>query len=204
MLRGAPLSDPTSACFARTADVARADRRVLQVGLMLSRPIDAVRLCVLGVRANEAVPLLRSVRWSGNLDRVRALVDRYGPCVDHFGLHLDISDDLLPTLGVELLFEAAEWDRQPHREPRWELIFDRMLEQGLAKPEQTRALLAWPGLTDDGLFAVDKALAGPGDLGARGSIMRGLQHIKIGLSPDGRVTAKAYFGAHHLPWETTP
>jgi hypothetical protein len=179
----------------------------LQIGLMLSRDIQALRLCIFGVMSEEVFPFLHRVGWRGEESRLAQVLERYSPFADSLCLHLDIGESIFPTLGVEMLYHAKDdpWNYQPDSETRWKLLFDRLVDDGLCLASKRDALLAWPSRTAFKLPFIEMLIAAasfdqtphaPSVL-LDGVLVTGLGHIKFSLSPAGETNAKAYFGARY-------
>ncbi len=179
----------------------------LQVGLMLSRDIQTLRLCFLGFLPQDVLPFLYSVGWRGNESRLTQVLERYSPLVDSLCLHLDIGECIFPTLGVEMLYSGKKdpWDRQPTYEIRWKPFFDCLVDDGFCLPSKRDALLSWPSRTAFRLPLVEKLIAATSfdqtsyvtSALLDGVLVTGLQHIKFSFSPTGETSAKAYFGARY-------
>jgi len=202
-LRGSPLPAKVADALARCAAAFPPGLDRLQIGLMLARPVDAVRVCAFGLTADAVPPLLRRAGWPGDLAELTRVVDRYAPFADTLCLHLDVGAAVWPTVGVELLYRGADpWDWQPPREPRWHGLFERLVADGYCRPDKHDALLAWPGRTPYRAALVDRliaAAAGPAEEPpADGELVTGLQHVKLSAGRGG-FEFKAYFGCRHDP-----
>ena len=197
-LRGAPLSDAVAANVAHVIDAVRPEATALQIGVMLARPIDAVRVCALGIAPPRLMSLLYRAGWKGSRATSAAIARKYSPHVDAFGVHLDVAQRLSPAAGVEMLYAGREWEHQPHREPRWQRLFAQLVDDRLCTHERREALFGWPGYVDDGLEPLTKLLAP--SLATTGIVLRGLQHVKLSVDPEGGTAAKIYFGAIHTQW----
>ncbi|WP_437664963.1 hypothetical protein [Sorangium sp. So ce1182] len=161
-----------------------------QIGLMLSRALQAVRLCVFDVPPGEVPPFLERLGWQGPLQEARTCLDGLAPHADFVGLHLDIGERIYPHLDIEPNFVAGPWARQPHLEPRWHEQLGELVAWGACSPAKRDALLSWVGH--------QKHPLGPQD--GRAVLLRGLSHLKVSLRPGARPAAKAYFGiAHRAP-----
>ena len=179
----------------------------LQIGLMLSRNIQALRLCIFGITPQEVFPFLHRAGWQGEVSRLAQVLEHYSSLADTLCLHLDIGESIFPTLGVELLYHAEEdpWNYQPDSEIRWRLLFDRLVDDGLCRVSKRDALLAWPSRTAFKTPFIEKLLAAIGNdqtpyttsVLPDGVLVTGLGHIKLSLSPVGEIHAKAYFGARY-------
>lgn len=174
----APLRDSLDRCFgerpAGTGD--------FQIGLMLSRPVQAVRLCVFDIPMEELPGYLDRIDWGGDRARLLHIIEAFRPYCDFVGLHFDVAARVFPHIGIEPNFRAGSWSRQPHREPRWQGIWNVLSESGLITEAKREALLAWTGHQQ--VSYRDKPTL----------LLRGLSHIKVVMAADGRASAKAYFG----------
>lgn len=183
------------------ASLGQRQLRKVQVGMMSGRPVDGLRLCLLGLPAERVEGLLTEIRWPGARDLVSRRLQRFAPLVDDFGLHLDVGPELYPTLGLELLFDRSPWDHQPAVEPRWEKLLNALAADGLVRTDQVDGLLTWPGTTVDPAWLVQRALGDWAGLEEsmttveHGVWTRGLAYLKWTLSPAGEEGMKAYFGA---------
>lgn len=156
-----------------------------QVGFMLSRPLQVVRLCLFDLPAGEVAPYLERIGWGGSQDELGRWLETFRPHADFLGLHLDIGEAVYPHIGIEPNYDAGCWTRQPQTEPRWHGQFEELLRLGLMTPEQQRALLGWTGH--------QRMLLGGQDV----LLLRGLSHTKIVLRPGSPPLAKIYFGISH-------
>ncbi len=179
----------------------------IQVGMMLARPLPAVRLCAFNLTAADVLPYLAAVGWNGPEAAVSALLDQYAPLADSLCLHLDIGSSLFPTLGLELIYEAAHprhW--QPAVNPRWAQLLGRLTAAGLCEPAKMAALLDFPAQVPVTLPLIERLIAAVqsqqnpmADVPQEGILTLGLQHVKLKLDGAGQLTAKAYFGGQLDP-----
>lgn len=183
-LLGAPMSPTFRQNLLRGLEACPPGTDDFQIGVMLARSIQAVRLCVFDIPPEQAVSYLDRVGWSGPRDAALATVRELSPHADFVGLHLDIGERVHPHLHIEPNFVAGPWARQPHMEPRWNEQLETLVRSGLCTPAQRDALLSWVGY-QSGLVH--------GEI-ERSVLLRGLSHLKITLRPGARALAKAYFG----------
>jgi hypothetical protein len=162
-----------------------------QVGFMLSRPLQVVRLCLFDLPAGEIVPYLERIGWSGSYEELGRCLETFRPHADFLGLHLDIGETVYPQIGIEPNYVAGCWTRQPQTEPRWHGLFEELLRLGLMTPEQRQALLGWTGH--------QRMLLGGHDI----LLLRGLSHVKVVLRPGAGPVAKVYFGISHRWMDAT-
>ncbi|HEY9666226.1 MAG TPA: prenyltransferase/squalene oxidase repeat-containing protein, partial [Coleofasciculaceae cyanobacterium] len=189
ILRGETLPPELEQNVLRCIKQASVYTDYFQVGVMLSRKVDAVRLCLFKIKPGQILDYLSTIGWSGAGRQLEKAIADFSSLVDYLCLHIDIGrESIYPRVGLELLYDDLQpWRRQPHREPRWYQLFDRLVERGICTPSKRDALLAWPG------FSRFESAA------TQGVLLRGLQHIKLVCTPDAHLEAKAYFGAGFNP-----
>lgn len=140
-----------------------------------------LRLEIVGPGCGGLIDYLEKIADGPPPRRLHALVERLGP-IGRPHLSFDVGPEGVgPRIGFELGFH-----RQPAREPGWRRLLDRLVSEGLCRPEEARALLAWPG-TDHLRSAFDRW-----PRGATGHLVRCLSHLKLVFEPDREPTAKAY------------
>ncbi|WNG29027.1 hypothetical protein F0U62_37315 [Cystobacter fuscus] len=187
LLLGTPISEAFRSNLLQCFDACPPGTDDFQIGAMIARRIQAVRLCVFDIRPDDLPAFLTRVGWKGDLDEVRRYLDAFAPHADFVGVHLDVGEKLFPQIGIEPGFTSGPWARQPHLEPRWHRQFDKLVELGLCIPAKRDALMSWIGhqrypLAEQGEEVV---------------LLRGLSHIKINLRSGASPVAKAYFGIAH-------
>jgi hypothetical protein len=185
LLLGFALSPRFRATFLRCFEERPEEVEDFQIGVMLSRNIPAVRLCVFDLPPSQLFTYLDAIGWRGSAQRLAAYLEALALNADFVGLHLDVGEQVYPQIGVEPNFRAGCWSRQPPKEKRWEGQFEELERHGLVVPEKKRALLAWVGHQS----------FGPGE--KETLLLRGLSHLKVVLRADGEALAKAYFGIAH-------
>lgn len=184
----APLRDSLDRCFGECP----AGTEDFQIGLMLSRPVQAVRLCIFDL-PTEALPgYLDRIDWAGDRAGVLRIIEAFRPYCDFVGLHFDVGARVFPHIGIEPNFRSGSWSRQPHREPRWQGLWNVLSEFGLMTEAKREALLAWTG-HQQVIYRDTPTL-----------LLRGLSHIKVVMAADGRASAKAYFGIAQRDSATGP
>ncbi|MCP3101655.1 hypothetical protein LZ198_22515 [Myxococcus sp. K15C18031901] len=189
MLLGTPVTQAFQSHLLRCFDACPPGTDDFQVGLMIARPIQAVRLCVFDIAPDAAPAYLERIGWKGPLDEVRHLLEVLAPHADLMGLHLDVGEQLYPQLGLEPGFVAGPWARQPHLEPRWHRQFEQLVRLGLCTPAKREALMRWVGHQRAPVGSRDEDLV----------LLRGLSHMKVVLRAGAPSQAKAYFGIAHRP-----
>lgn len=195
VLRGSPLPDYLERNFLRCFELAM-PALYFQVGTMLSRKTDVLRLCIFNITEDGITKFLSHIGWEGCLAEIEQAIADFANLVDSMCLHLDIGQIVYPRIGLELLYDNLHpWKRQPNKEIRWFQLFDRLVERGLCTPQKREALLAWPGYLQINQSSGSQQTNSSTDR----LLLRGLQHIKIVFSQNQPPEAKAYFGAGFSP-----
>ncbi|HEX3866762.1 MAG TPA: prenyltransferase/squalene oxidase repeat-containing protein [Gemmatimonadaceae bacterium] len=187
-------------CFA-ACDSGSMDASISNIGVMLGRTDDVVRMNVKGLRPSEIDGFLTRCEWPGDRANAARLFDEAVNRADRVTLALDVGETLLPRIGVECFF-----DEQPARDPSWHASFDELVEAGLCSQAKANAFVAiqarltpattahrWPEAAIVASLARD-----PQELS---TFERRAVHFKITEVAGRRPEAKAYFGAGHL-WRT--
>lgn len=182
LLLGRPMTSSFHSNLERCIAAAPPDTKDFQIGLMFSRAVQAVRLCIFDLPPDGLSSYLETVGWDGPAGLLADYLEALSPHADFIGVHLDVGERMYPQIGIEPNFTAGCWTRQPHREPRWHGQFDALIQRGLVTAPERDALLSWVGHQRYKLGAQEQLL------------LRGLSHLKVVLQPDRRPLAKAYFG----------
>jgi hypothetical protein len=163
---------------------------LFQAGVMLSRRVEAVRLCISNVPPPQVTAYLAATGWEGPRDEVDALLATLSGFVDYLTLDLDVGATVQPKIGLECYFTGF---RQPETEPRWRIFLEELVARGLCLPTKRDALLAYSGesseQTDPERWPAD-LLRVSRFLGQRttSALFRALHHVKISYQP-GRTDA---------------
>ncbi|HET6864625.1 MAG TPA: prenyltransferase/squalene oxidase repeat-containing protein [Solirubrobacteraceae bacterium] len=174
--------------------------RISHIGVMLGRPVAAMRVHVSPLPLTDIAPYLARVGWPGDPDAIAALATELLDYVDLVVLCLDIVDGRVLRIGLE-----GTYAKSHGLDPRWPALLRRLDELGLGSQEKASALVAWPSV----LSPLDAPAPWPDDLIARsltrgerelGVIDRRLSHVKLSVVPGQAPSAKAYFGYGHL-WQ---
>ena len=154
--------------------------RVSQAGILPGRPQRAIRLILRAESGEDAVDVLERLEWAGSLADVAAVYDSLSELTrPGLALSVDVTPEgVSRRLGLEFHRPAAwhELDR-----PGWNLLIDRLADEGWCLPEKAIGLKAWSRMEQafdrTGVFR----------------ILQSINHVKVVLD-GGTTTAKAYAG----------
>ena len=176
---------------------------VFQVGLMLSRGAEAVRLCIRLHSVERAVEYLVGVGWPCSEADVLGVLEPIANLVDHVRLDIDVGETVHHKFGIECYFDG---NKQPRTEPRWGVLLDSLVRDGSCTADKRDALLAYPGYVDENAEGIPwpRALRRASQLlGGRvlSTFIRSLHWVKIVYQPGEELEAKAYLAVNHH-WHT--
>jgi hypothetical protein len=193
MLRGQALPTSVEQNLLAALDNLPAEAHVFQVGIMLARQAEAVRLCLRNIGPAQILPYLTRLGWSEPVSQLDELISHLSRWVDRIDLDLDIGQTILPKIGLECYFDGQ---RQPQLEPRWYSFLDFLVDSGLCRPAKREGLLTYPGYIREKKQAAwpPRLRAASSLLGGRYEIIffKGLHHVKIVYQPACPLEAKAY------------
>ena len=173
--------------------------RRLHIGFMFGRPSAGIRIGVSQLDPIGACAFLRDIGWNGHVHSVRRLLDMYADVCDGFSVQADCRGGDVQLVGFEVLFAGIPSAHQPSSEPRWAKLLQRLVEMRYATISEISTLLAWPSERKFRLPAMELAVASRYREGEErvlhGTLLTGLQHVKLTTSDARAVRAKAYFGA---------
>lgn len=162
-----PPAPRTAAALRRALAALPAGARVVHVGDLRPRGLDAARLVARVPRARLGDWLAAS-GWTGARPALDATLAALADHHSHVAVQLDLAEAPLPRLGIELHHPTVGG-----LDPRWTTLVDRLVDRGLADPPRALAFLGWACALG----------APPAAVGAQ---------VKVDLAPDGAATAKGY------------
>lgn len=175
---------------------------LFQLGVMLSRADDRLRICASGLDPAALQAYLVALGLPDDTGERSALLAAVGPLCAEIRVGLDAAAD---GIGSRIGFECYGGTERADV-PRWLALMDWLVRQGLATEAERQALLAWSGLQHSRLLRadwpdwLDQHPARP-PLGGTGALWRSLNHVKVTTETRKEPSAKAYL-ASRLVWPT--
>lgn len=192
-LQGKELDAALEAQLRRCLEALPVGSHVFQVGLMLARPVNMVRICLRNITPKQVLTYLEQLAWSGSIEALSPYLVELSQLADRVDVDLDISPQGVgPKLGFECYLRA-----QPKQNPAWVEFLDYLVTAGWCLPQKRDALLSYPGFVrerdhkDRWPSHLRKLSQFVGE-GQEGVFFRGLHHIKTVFHIDRMVEAKAY------------
>ncbi|MGO4209927.1 prenyltransferase/squalene oxidase repeat-containing protein [Terriglobus sp. 2YAB30_2] len=176
---------------------------VSHIGSMPSRG-DLLRVNYRNVRQSKLGLLLQEIAWPGETQPAFELFDELVEIADTITVAINfIHRRPTKDIGFEIMF-----DEQPSSEPRWQQLFMLLGKLGICSEVEAACLLK----VDGRLYPYMPKQTWPlswllatelrsGD--AVPYVERALSHLKVTLSAEGKMMAKAYVSAQHC-WSDTP
>lgn len=194
LLRGRPLPLVVKQQILRCIEKMPKGASLFQVGTMLSRSTNDVRLYINKVRPQNILSYLNALGWSDVDDTFLYLIKDLEKKADRFVLSFDVTPEgIEPRIGLECSFEENRF----HEEKRWEELFEYLVQKGLCLPQKRDALLRYPGVEhpDDfsgGVMRPFVSVSQHLDEIFSGSLVRYISHVKVVYVPGRLLEAKAY------------
>jgi hypothetical protein len=198
LLRGHSLPPTVEKQLFRCLEALPTRVHIFQVGLMLARQSDMVRICLRGISPGQIIDYLTHIGWSGSTDGLKTLLQELSIYVERIDLDLDVGEaGVSAKIGLECYLTL-----QPKYEPRWISFLDYLVKVGLCLPQKREALLTYPGYVREKNHRHEwpsHLLKLSGFLGQNHEnvFMRGLHHIKVVYQSEKAIEAKAYCWVTH-------
>ena len=165
---------------------------VFQVGVMLSRSVEAIRVCIRGMTTDELAPYLERIAWPGNFSELQTVIQRYGPLCKRVDLDIDVGDHIGPKVGLEFSF-----GKDANTVTRMGKFLSRCVEDRLTSNLKASALMHYNGFIKEGLDSshwpeslVKQAQAAGAD--SCNYLLLWIHHIKLICQSDSPLSGKAY------------
>ncbi|HXO28226.1 MAG TPA: hypothetical protein VOA80_12830 [Thermoanaerobaculia bacterium] len=197
-LLGRPLSSgkrlKLRACYAALPPRAV----IFEVGVMLARTSDAVRLCIRGLMPEQIVTYLQEICWPGSSQELCRQIEGLEPLADAISLDLTVDETVQSQIGLE----CSIYDG-PAGRARLQALLEYLSKTGACLPEKREALLSWLGYCteqSDRLQWPAHLLKASVAFGKEvlSTFARTVNHLKIGYQSGDLITAKAYLGVRHF------
>jgi hypothetical protein len=164
---------------------------LFQVGTLLSRSSDEVRLYINHCNPKQILLYLKTIGWKDKTNEFSKLIKELENKAERFVLSFDITDKGIgPRIGIELSFATNEF----FNEIKWSQLLDYLVEKGWCLPEKKDALLSYQSVENfsGGIMEPITSASQHLDDLIHSKIVRYINHIKIVYQPGKDIEAKAY------------
>lgn len=181
-LCGPDLAEGLQAGLQAPLLAAAATGRLTFVGLMLARRTASIRVVLGDLKLGQLVEQAEALGWPGERAGLEGLLREICPDDARLALHLDLSTETGPNLGVELALPG-----HPRHSPSWARLLRGLIAERACLPQAASALCDWPGLS-----SIEGEDCQPVRDRAPGGIVRRINHLKVQVHPTRPPLAKAY------------
>jgi hypothetical protein len=165
---------------------------IFQIGLMLARNWDGVRLCIRDIAPDDIINYLSQLNWSGKVEPLQQLLQEVAEMTDRIDLDIDVSDRIQPKIGLECYLK-----KQPKFDDRWGVLLDTLVLQGKCSVQKRQALMQYAGYIREQMeperwpssMRKLRGLLGPN---YEWIIFKGIHHLKLVYHTSQVTEAKAY------------
>lgn len=196
LLMGRTLPDKLEHQLFNCFDLLPREAYVFQIGVMLARKSELVRICIRNISLEQILDYLIQINWQGCVSELKPILTKLSSLVERIDLDIDVGEVISPKIGWECYL-----GKQPKFEPRWHSFLNFLGERGLCIPQKQDALLAYPGclrersnqeLWPSGLLKLSNFLGAEYER----VFFRGLHHVKVVYQPH-KLDVKAYLYASY-------
>jgi hypothetical protein len=194
-LRGRDFFATIGPAFAEVLRVVPEHAMVFQVGTMVSRPGDYIRLCIQNMSPEEIITFLETMKWPGSSEELHTLLCTLSDFSGDIVLALDLGKGILPKVGIEISF--AE-DKMPKGEPTWKGFLNYLVDEKLSTQNKADALLTYPGYIlenpDRDFWPLN--LQNASLFWGKSIFINRLDHFKIAYQKECPLEAKVYLAVY--------
>ena len=176
-----------------------AHAHIFQIGMMLSRPLHTIRLCIAGLSAQEYRDYLESLEWEGDTKQLCAFINELYTVACSVKMNIDIlnGEGNAPFIGPKIGLECYLDRHAKNIEDKRRKFLDYFVNKNLCTENKRSALIAYEGYSDEwrdreiwpAHLKQSYFLAGLCDSSV---IVRYLNHIKVVWQRSKPLEAKAY------------
>ena len=138
---------------------------VFQVGLLLSRPQQNIRIYTTAITISQIRNYLAKLNWQRDIDLLVNILGRIYSLVDKYQLQIEIGDELSDTIAIEFYC---------YNQTNLQRLLEYLTTTGFCLPEKRDALLAFPDSSAD--------------------LARRIAYLKMTYKPQNPLQFKAYLG----------
>lgn len=168
---------------------------LFQVGLMLARGEDGLRLCVEKIPPCKLPSWLTSLGWEGAGAGLGSLIEALIPIVKKISIGINLTGQgPCSKIGLECYMEWLNDDSS-----QWEPVLKYAQDLGLSLPQKTKGVLEYPGISRSSIL---DRLNPDGTM--RLHLFRKIHHLKFTFDGANTTEVKAYNAVTHPEIDLKP
>ncbi|MFO7677027.1 MAG: hypothetical protein R6V50_01395 [Thermoplasmatota archaeon] len=168
---------------------------IYQIGIMLQRECNDIRLVIKRINHNEIIPYLKSIGWNDDSGKIQNLIKKLERYCSRIVLHISIGESIDSKIGLECSFYPDE----KNQNEKWMKFFDFLVKNKYSKPDKIESILKFPGVEYGYGFSSDEEIITKmTDNYLNQKIIRFISHVKISYEPNSKIKSKAYFGVRNI------
>jgi len=193
LLKGGALSETVEQKVMDCIEKIPGAAYLFQVGTMLSREVQTVRVYINRIAPDQIIPYLISIGWADDAGAFAQVIEEIADKADRFVISFDVQEDGIGSkIGIECSFNESQYLLNS----KWERFLEYLVTKGLCLPEKRDALLKYSGVenaeiedtTMKPLTSASRSL----DEVLSSAIARFINHVKLVYRPGQPLEAKAY------------
>jgi hypothetical protein len=161
--------------------------QLFQIGMMASRTLPVVRVCVNRLPARDVPDWLNELNWCGDTAALAGILDALDPLLHTMAIDLDLTaEGVAKRIGLECYMD---WSNE--QSDQWLPLLDYTEHLNLCVPSKCSGILEFPG--HKGSFTNQpqqcRGIVYP-------MLIRNIHHLKFSILADRILEAKAYLGVY--------
>jgi hypothetical protein len=194
-LRGSHFFEKIRPAFIKVLRLLPENSMLFQVGTMLSRPGEFIRICITNITQEEIIHFLEEMNWPGSTGELYEILNNLSKFSDLIVLALDLGEIILPKVGIEISFLE---NKILKGEPKWKRFLNYLTDEKLSTQKKSEALLAYPGYIpetpDIAFWPIN--LQEASIFWGKGIFINKLDHFKIVYQHGFPLEVKAYLAVY--------
>lgn len=150
---------------------------VSQIGTMLARQSEGVRLYIKRIKKSDCIPYLHKIGYSGDIDEAGKLCNKLSEFAPIINLQIEVDENISPRIDFECKLDPQA--------PEWNIFFYWLKENNLCTERNAEMLKSWQKK-----YVNNNPTSGSMPV----YMLKYVNHIKIVYEPGKDLIAKGYRG----------
>jgi hypothetical protein len=114
---------------------------IFQVGVMLSRKLPAIRICIRNIEPSKIVSSLIAMGWTGSVDRLSQVTEEISDYTTSIDIDIDVGETIGDKIGMECSFGHDQQTPEKLRN-----FTEWLIRNNMTSEEKAKALVSFHGL----------------------------------------------------------